>query len=146
VNVLGHVPRLEPYFARDRVRGAAPVSRRACRTGGSRARERRSGGRDVGRAAGTRAHSQERAPDRETADEIAARVVDVIRHPDRAAWMAERGREWALATFTWRSTLDALEGRADDPAFHDAEPLSSAVIGPPRTSFSPRSRSLRPWR
>ena len=42
--------------------------------------------------------------------------------------MAERGREWALATFSWRATLEALEGRADDPGLDDAEPLISTAV------------------
>jgi glycosyltransferase involved in cell wall biosynthesis len=128
VNVLGHVPRLEPYFARATVfvaphRFAAGVQNKVVHA--------LANGVPVVATSVVR-QGLEPIPRNvlltgETADEIAARVVDVIRHPDRAAWMAERGREWALATFTWRATLEALEGRAYDPAFHDAEPLSSAV-------------------
>jgi glycosyltransferase involved in cell wall biosynthesis len=128
VNVLGHVPRLEPYFARATVfvaphRFAAGVQNKVVHA--------LANGVPVVATSVVR-QGLEPIPRNvlltgETADEIAARVVDVIRHPDRAAWMAERGREWALATFTWRATLEALEGRVDDPAFHDAEPLSSAV-------------------
>jgi glycosyltransferase involved in cell wall biosynthesis len=128
VNVLGHVPRLEPYFARATVfvaphRFAAGVQNKVVHA--------LANGVPVVATSIVR-QGLEPIPMNllltgETADEIAAQVVDLIRHPDRAAWMAERGREWALATFSWRATLEALEGRADDPALHDAEPLSSAV-------------------
>jgi glycosyltransferase involved in cell wall biosynthesis len=128
VNVLGHVPRLEPYFARATVfvaphRFAAGVQNKVVHA--------LANGVPVVATSIVR-QGLEPIPMNllltgETADEIAAQVVDLIRHPDRAAWMAERGREWALATFSWRATLEALEGRADDPALQDAERLSSAV-------------------
>jgi glycosyltransferase involved in cell wall biosynthesis len=128
VNVLGHVPRLEPYFARATVfvaphRFAAGVQNKVVHA--------LANGVPVVATSIVR-QGLEPIPMNllltgETAGEIAAQVVDLIRHPDRAAWMAERGREWALATFSWRATLEALEGRADDPALQDSERLSSAV-------------------
>ena len=128
MNVLGHVPRLEPYFARATVfvaphRFAAGVQNKVVHA--------LANGVPVVATSIVR-QGLEPIPMNllltgETAGEIAAQVVDLIRHPDRAAWMAERGREWALATFSWRATLEALEGRADDPALQDSERLSSAV-------------------
>ncbi len=129
VNVLGRVPRLEPYFARATVfvaphRFAAGVQNKVVHA--------LANGVPVVATSvvlqGLEPIPQDVMRTGETADEIAAEVVDVIRHRGRAAWMAERGREWALATFTWRTSLEALEGRAPehDAAAHEAL-ISTAV-------------------
>ena len=129
VHVLGHVPRLEPYFVRATVfvaphRFAAGVQNKVVHA--------LANGVPVVTTSVVR-QGLEPIPrglilTGESADEIAARVVEVIRHPARAAWMAEQGREWALATFSWRATLEALEDRDADSADQAAEPLVSSAV------------------
>ena len=129
VNVLGRVPRLEPYFARATVfvaphRFAAGVQNKVVHA--------LANGVPVVATSvvlqGLEPIPQDVMRTGETADEIAAEVVDVIRHRGRAAWMAERGREWARATFTWRATLEALEGRVPARAAAAHEPLVSSAV------------------
>ncbi|HKO21892.1 MAG TPA: glycosyltransferase family 4 protein [Candidatus Eisenbacteria bacterium] len=129
VHVLGHVPRLEPYFARATVfvaphRFAAGVQNKVVHA--------LANGVPVVATSIVR-QGLEPIPKGliltgESAHEIAARVVDVIRNPARAAFMAERGREWARATFNWRATLEALEAGDIDSATHAAEPLVSTAV------------------
>lgn len=60
-----------------------------------------------------------------TAEDLARHVIDLIRDPASAASLAERGRAWARATFTWDVALDVLETPASsrDPG---TEPLVAA--------------------
>ncbi|HET9252974.1 MAG TPA: hypothetical protein VFP58_12745, partial [Candidatus Eisenbacteria bacterium] len=64
----------------------------------------------------------------ETADEIAALVIELIRDPSGAAALAERGRAWARATFTWDVALDALEASAPVRERQGTEPLLAAGV------------------
>ena len=129
VRVLGHVPRLEPHFARATVfvaphRVAAGVQNKVVHA--------LANGVPVVATSVVRQGLEPIPHDvlrtGETADEIAAHVVDIIRRPERAAWMAERARAWALATFTWRATLDALESRDPAVVSEMAEPLVSSAV------------------
>jgi glycosyltransferase involved in cell wall biosynthesis len=45
----------------------------------------------------------------ESSEGIAAEIVSVIRDPVGAAELGTRGRDWARATFSWRTSLEALE-------------------------------------
>ena len=47
----------------------------------------------------------------EDASAIAAQVVVLLRDPQEAERMGERGRVWACARFNWRGSLAAFEGR-----------------------------------
>ena len=48
----------------------------------------------------------------ETAPEIAAQVLDLIRNPAAAAELGARGREWARARFQWEFSVRAFEAAA----------------------------------
>jgi len=64
----------------------------------------------------------------ETADEIAAHVIELIRDHASAVALAERGRAWARATFTWDIALDALEVSAPSRERQGTEPLLAAGV------------------
>jgi glycosyltransferase involved in cell wall biosynthesis len=51
----------------------------------------------------------------ESPEGIAAEIVSVIRDPVGAAELGARGQDWARATFSWRSSLDALESNGVHP-------------------------------
>ena len=63
----------------------------------------------------------------DSADEIAAEVVALLRHPEAASLQAERGREWALSRFTWRVSLEAFEAMPDP--FIETRPAALAGAG-----------------
>ncbi|HEU5310104.1 MAG TPA: glycosyltransferase family 4 protein [Candidatus Eisenbacteria bacterium] len=113
VNVVGYVPRLEDAFDRATVfvaphRFAAGVQNKVVHA----------------LATGTPVVSTPAVRDGlmpvpegvmrvgESADEIAGHVIELIRDPAGAAALAERGRAWATATFTWDVALEALETSA----------------------------------
>jgi polysaccharide biosynthesis protein PslH len=62
----------------------------------------------------------------QTAEELAHHVIDLIRDPAGATSMAERGRAWARATFTWDVALDALETPATSRDRQETNPLLAA--------------------
>jgi glycosyltransferase involved in cell wall biosynthesis len=47
-----------------------------------------------------------------TAEEIAAHVVDLLRHPDSALELGRRGRAWVRERFTWDHAVHAFESLA----------------------------------
>jgi glycosyltransferase involved in cell wall biosynthesis len=64
----------------------------------------------------------------ETAAELARHVIELIQDPEGAAALAERGRAWARATFTWDVALDALEAPACSRDPHGTEPLVASSV------------------
>jgi glycosyltransferase involved in cell wall biosynthesis len=65
----------------------------------------------------------------ETAEEIADRVVELLRDPALAARRSRSGREWAPARFTWEESLRAFEAVASMQATVPArEPLVAAAV------------------
>ena len=64
----------------------------------------------------------------ETADDIAGHVIELIRDHASASALAERGRAWARATFTWDVALDALEASAPSRERQGTEPLLAAGV------------------
>ncbi|HEY7727476.1 MAG TPA: glycosyltransferase family 4 protein [Candidatus Eisenbacteria bacterium] len=62
------------------------------------------------------------------ADELADRTVELLRDPDRAARLGQRGREWARGRFTWKTTLHAFEAMSlKEAVARPREPLVAAA-------------------
>jgi glycosyltransferase involved in cell wall biosynthesis len=48
----------------------------------------------------------------ETPEAISRLVIDLLRDPDGATTLGQRGREWARSTFRWEKALEAFESDA----------------------------------
>jgi len=65
----------------------------------------------------------------DSADEIAARVVELLADRLRAERQGERGRAWVRGRFLWRHSLEAFQGGVVAPPSEVPEPVRLAVAG-----------------
>ena len=64
----------------------------------------------------------------ESAAEIAAETVALLRHPDSASLQADRAREWALSRFNWRVSLEAFEAMPDPSVEGSTAAFAAAAV------------------
>lgn len=65
----------------------------------------------------------------DSADDLAARIVELLADRSNAERRGNRGQAWVRGRFSWRHSLDAFQGSVVAPPLEAPEPARLAVVG-----------------